>query len=441
MNIANPEEVAKISYASRIILPTLRTELPPTLVTMVAVLAGFGSAWLVEDLARLHTDLVVLAVVLAVTLGRTQRSSDLRDRLTGAAVLPPAAAAAGGVGLLSDHHTVAGDTLFALAVAAAIWVRRFGPRFARAGTQATLPFIAILVTPVPPDSGATHLLWAALMAVIAVGWVTVVQVAAQRAGRCAKPPNQSFTTPTPSSAARIRASTRMAVQMGVALGVAFWVGHRLFPDHWAWTVLTAYIVASGNRGRGDVVHKGALRIAGAAVGTVIATLLAGTFPAGDKWAVVVIFAILALATWLRPLSYAYGLAASRRRPRSSTATSARVGPTCCAPAWRASPAARSSHWPWPGGSCRSNPETCCAAESPTPWRLSPTTSPPPRPRRAPPPPGPLRPGPHPTGPGGRTVENPSFPGDQGEPPLRISPRRRRPRPAPLPRPDLHPHRH
>jgi Fusaric acid resistance protein-like len=303
--IPNPEEVAKISYASRSILPTLRTELPPTLVTMVAVLAGFGSAWLVEDLAHLHTDLVVLAVVLAVTLGRTHRSSDLRDRLTGAAVLPLAAAAAGGVGLLSDHHTVAGDTLFALAVAAAIWVRRFGPRFARAGTQATLPFIAILVTPVPPDSGTTHLLWAALMAVIAVGWVTVVQLAAQRAGLFAKPPNQSFTTPTPSSAARIPASTRMAVQMGVALGVAFWVGHRLFPDHWAWTVLTAYIVASGNRGRGDVVHKGALRIAGAAVGTVIATLLAGTFPAGDKWAVVVIFTILALATWLRPLSYAY----------------------------------------------------------------------------------------------------------------------------------------
>jgi hypothetical protein len=54
-----------------------------------------------------------------------------------------------------------------------------------------------------------------------------------------------------------------------------------------------------------VVHKSALRVLGAAVGTVVATLLAGTFGAGDPWAVVVILAVLAVATWLRPISYAY----------------------------------------------------------------------------------------------------------------------------------------
>jgi uncharacterized membrane protein YccC len=97
----------------------------------------------------------------------------------------------------------------------------------------------------------------------------------------------------------------MALQMGVALGLAFLLGHLAFPRHWAWVVITAFIVSSGNRGRGDVVHKGVLRLVGAAAGTVAATLLGSAFPAGDKVAIVVIFAVLALGTWLRSISYAY----------------------------------------------------------------------------------------------------------------------------------------
>lgn len=41
------------------------------------------------------------------------------------------------------------------------------------------------------------------------------------------------------------------------------------------------------------------------MGTVAATLLASTFGYGDKWAVVAILLTLALAIWLRPLSYPY----------------------------------------------------------------------------------------------------------------------------------------
>ena len=41
----------------------------------------------------------------------------------------------------------------------------------------------------------------------------------------------------------------------------------MFGSHWIWVVLTAYIVCSGNRGRGDVVHKSAIRVIGAACGT------------------------------------------------------------------------------------------------------------------------------------------------------------------------------
>jgi hypothetical protein len=289
-------------------------ELRATIVTMAAVWASFGVAWLIEDLAHLHTDVVVLAVVLAVTLGRTQRDAHLRGRLISVGLLPIAAGCASEVGLAMNDHTVLGDTLFTGAIAASIWIRRFGPAFARAGTQAALPFIAILVSPVPPHSPSSHTLWVGLMAVIAATWVTVFQLIAQRTAIVPRPAATPSPAPTaPASAptharagtARLSVSTRMSVQMGVALGGAFLVGHRFYPDHWTWAVLTAYIVASGNRGRGDVLHKSGLRVVGAAAGTVIATLLAGDFTAGDKRAVVAIFAVLTVATWLRSLSYAY----------------------------------------------------------------------------------------------------------------------------------------
>jgi uncharacterized membrane protein YccC len=97
----------------------------------------------------------------------------------------------------------------------------------------------------------------------------------------------------------------MAVQMALSLAVAFAVGRWRFPLHWSWVVLTAFIVASGNRGRGDVLHKSGLRIVGALGGTVAATVLAGRVPAGSPLTVMAIFVVLALAVWLRPLSYAY----------------------------------------------------------------------------------------------------------------------------------------
>ncbi len=45
--------------------------------------------------------------------------------------------------------------------------------------------------------------------------------------------------------------------------------------------LTAFIVCSGNRGRGDVAHRAAMRLAGAGAGTLAATALSGVFTPGD----------------------------------------------------------------------------------------------------------------------------------------------------------------
>jgi uncharacterized membrane protein YccC len=69
--------------------------------------------------------------------------------------------------------------------------------------------------------------------------------------------------------------------------------------------LTAYIVGSGNRGRGDVLYKSGLRILGAAAGTVGALLFSQHIGAHNSATVVLILAAVFVAVWLRPLGYAW----------------------------------------------------------------------------------------------------------------------------------------
>jgi fusaric acid resistance family protein len=272
------------------------------MLTMVAVLGAYGSALLLAHAAHQHAQLMVLAVVLTLTLERTQRTADRAHRLRTLVLLPLVAVTASGVGRLIVHHPDAGDALFVVAIGGSIWLRRFGTAAARAGTLVALPFIALLTTPMvaTPGSGDPEL-WAAVVAVIAFAWVSALHLAAGYTGSRPRPEPSARA----SGRARLPASTRMAVQMALSLAVAFALGRWLFPVHWSWVVLTAFIVASGNRGRGDVLHKSGLRIAGALAGTVAATLLAGRIAEGSPLTVVAIFVVLALATWLRPLSYAY----------------------------------------------------------------------------------------------------------------------------------------
>lgn len=281
-------------------------------VTTAAMLAAYGSALLIEHFADLRVDVVVQAVVLAATAARVQLAADRYDRLLGLAVLPAAAAGAAEIGRLMTLHPNLADALFTLGTALAIWVRRFGPRAARAGGLLVLPLVALLV--MPPDGGPVpghdHTLWVALIAVVSGAWVALFQAAAVRTGLVPAPvPTPAApaaeATAAPEARRRPGVHTRMALQMAGAVGGAFVAGRAVWPDHWAWVVLTAFIVCSGARGRGDVLFKGLQRAVGAAAGTVVATAVAGSFGPHEDAAVVLIFAVLALATWLRELSYAY----------------------------------------------------------------------------------------------------------------------------------------
>ncbi|MFJ4668085.1 FUSC family protein [Kitasatospora purpeofusca] len=288
--------------------PGLRL-LRATAVTTAAMLAAYGSALLIEHFADLRVDVVVQAVVLAATAARVQLSADRYDRLLGLAVLPAAAAGSAEIGRLMTLHPDLADALFTFGTALAVWLRRFGPRAARAGGLLVLPLVALLVVPADagPVPGHDHALWVALIAVVSGAWVALCQAVAVRTGLVPAPVRVPApeSAPEPQARRRPNVHTRTALQMAGAVGGAFLAGRAVWPDHWAWVVLTAFIVCSGARGRGDVLFKGLQRAVGAAAGTVVATAVAGSFGPHEDAAVVLIFAVLALATWLRELSYAY----------------------------------------------------------------------------------------------------------------------------------------
>jgi hypothetical protein len=282
------------------------SELRRTAAAMAAVLATYGSALLLEHLAGLHVDIVILAIVLSMIAGRIQRAGDPVVRIAGRVVRPAAALAASGISRLMSMHPDAGDALFVAAMFASIWVRRFGRRAARAGMLIVAPLIAVLIMPSSALPGPGTL-WVVVIALIAWCWVTVSQLLATATGFA--PPSRGVPAAGPRAGAaarrRVLASTRMALQLGVALAAAFAIGRTIWPGHWTWTVLTAFIVCSGTRSRGDVVLKGVLRGAGAAAGTVVATAIAGTFGPHADASVAVMFAALAIATWLREFSYVW----------------------------------------------------------------------------------------------------------------------------------------
>ncbi|MFC8514914.1 FUSC family protein [Streptomyces sp. NPDC057257] len=278
-----------------------------TALTMSAVLLCWAAALLLEGAARLHTDVLVLAVALTLTLSASQRTADTRRRLTALVVLPVTAGVSIFLGRLIASHYAIGAAVYTAGMAFAIWIRRYGPEATKAGTLLALPLVALLVVPGPAlpaeaQSGLVTWFWSALVGAIACACVWLVQWTGDRYGpwRADPAPEQ----PRRRSRLHPRPSTRMALQMAAGLAAAFAVGHLLFDDHWPWVVLTAYVAASGNRGRTDVLKKGIERLAGATLGTLLATGVAAVGVTGHA-SVALMFAVLAVALWLRPLNYAY----------------------------------------------------------------------------------------------------------------------------------------
>lgn len=276
-------------------------------VTMLAMLATLGCTLAMAA----EPGLAVLAVVLCLSFSRSHLDRDLRGRLEAAVALPIVGLLATAVGMLLLRAPWLGAAVFVAGMFLSIWLRRFGPTARRAGSLLALPLVVILTTPHVP---ARHLgpllavLLPIIVALLALGWVALFHALAR--GLRLLPPIQATTarlpaTATQESSLRPMASTRMAIQMAVALALSFVVGYAFFAERWAWIVLTAFIVNSGNRGRLDVAWKSVLRVLGAAAGTVLALTFTVQLGSHDHLTVGLILAAVFLGIWLRPLGYAW----------------------------------------------------------------------------------------------------------------------------------------
>ncbi|WP_281849528.1 FUSC family protein [Dyella sp. GSA-30] len=277
------------------------------IVTMLAALATLACAMAIDP----EPGPGVLAIVLCMSFARSHLDHNLRGRIEAAIALPVVGLVVTGVGMLLHRAPWIGAGVFVTGIFVSIWMRKFGPDARRAGSLIALPFIVILTTPYIPTKHVSHLVAALVpivVALLAVFWVAVFQALARRLHIL--PPLREVAAPIPAATANESslhplASTRMALQMAVALAVSFVVGYVFFAERWAWIVLTAFIVNSGNRGRLDVAYKSVLRVGGAAVGTVLALAFTLHIGAHDVTTVALILASIFLGLWLRPLGYAW----------------------------------------------------------------------------------------------------------------------------------------
>ena len=245
---------------------------------------------------------VVFGLLIGMSLGRTYQAKTLADRAIGLVVISIVAAIAGELGhLVAGRFAVLGCVALVVALSATVWVRRFGPRATRLGTLATAPLLSVLFVPTGPGTQVGPLPSGVLAGVVFM-LVSLLHLIAGLTGFQRTQPVRTESRP---AAKGLPTSTKQALQLAVALAAACAIAQIVLPTHWQWVVLTAFIVCSGNRGRGDVLRKSALRVFGASVGTMLATgLLALVTPEGVGW-VVAILGVLTAGIVLRPVSYAY----------------------------------------------------------------------------------------------------------------------------------------
>ena len=282
-------------------------------VTLAAALATLLCAMAIDP----EPGPAILAVVLCLSLSRSQLDRDLRGRLEAAMTLPLVSLAALGVAMLLRHWPWMGALAFVSAITLSIWLRRFGAEGRKAGALIALPFVVILVTPYVPPRHASPmlaLLLPVIVSLLALFWVSVLHALGARWRWLARPAAEKVEkTETAEPPAATPAgggmhpipSTRMALQMGLALALSFVVGYGFFTERWAWIVLTAFIVGSGNQGRLDVVYKSGLRVLGAAGGTLVALVLSDQLAGHDAGTVAWMLAALFMGVWLRPLGYGW----------------------------------------------------------------------------------------------------------------------------------------
>jgi uncharacterized membrane protein YccC len=289
---------------------SLRADLSRAAVTLAGVIASFCAMWFACRAVGAQPQPAILAAILAIGLGRRDRTATLAEALLACLRIAGVALAATGVAWLLHAIPPAGAVVFIAGMFLSVWLRDFGERGRTLGALVALPLVAMLVVPVAPTPAPggplVDLALAVGAGIVALVFSTAIQWIARSGGIIAAA-NRSDAFARPERAKRpgITPTMRMALQMAVALALAFAIGFLVFPGHWGWTVLTAFIVCSGARGRGDAAYKAVLRLIGALTGTLAAALLAHAWAPSGVAEAVTIFAILFFGLWLRDVNYAF----------------------------------------------------------------------------------------------------------------------------------------
>ncbi len=304
------EERGKIAAVVSVMQPVWRARIVSASTTVLAAVASFLTVYALCRVTGAELQPAIVAAILALVLARRPSPARAGHVAASFATLPIVAVLAAGIGWLLHTEPIVGAIVFTAGLATSVWLRNYGGIVRKAGGLIALPLVALLVTP-PPSATTrsgriTDLILVACGGAIALAYVTLVQWIARRTGLAPREPAVvDAEAPPKRTMPGMSAASRMALQLGVALAAAFVVGFVVFPGHWGWTVLTAFIVCSGARGRGDAVYKGVLRLVGALVGTLAAAALAHVWLPTGPLEAVVIFALLFAALVLRDVNYAY----------------------------------------------------------------------------------------------------------------------------------------
>ena len=275
--------------------------------TLIATIASFLTVYALCIWAGGQTGPAIASAVFALSFGRRPAAHGVRRVAVSIVMIAFIALVAAGVGTLLLRIPPVGAAVFVAGMFASVYARNFEGIARRAGTIIALPLVAMLVVPAAPAHArggiAVDIALAASAGIIALVYASVMHgIVARVTAHKPQPENLPRARPERTG---MTATTRMAWQMAVALSAAFVAGFILFPAHWGWTVLTAFIVCSGARGRGDATYKAVLRLAGALGGTIVAAIAAHIWaPAGIAEAAT-IFGLLFVALLLREMNYAF----------------------------------------------------------------------------------------------------------------------------------------
>ena len=291
----------------------MSTRLARTFATIGATIASFLTVYVLCRWAGAQSSgPAIAAAVFSLGYGRRKTAHGARQLFLAPVILAFVALAALGVGRLLLTVPVAGAAVFVTGMFLAVYARNYTGWIRQLGALIALPLITMLVVPATPAQAPggplVDLLLGASAGVVSLVFASLAQTLQVRSGAAAPayvpeavaaPARPGMTTPT-----------KMALQMAVALAAAFGVGFLVFPGHWGWTVLTAFIVCSGARGRGDAAYKGVLRLGGALGGTIVAALFAHVWAPSGVAEAIVIFVLLFCALLLRDVNYAFWAAGS-----------------------------------------------------------------------------------------------------------------------------------